>query len=63
MAQLGLTQTAVMRKIMQTKPESFIEEGKKPGSDRWGTGRSCPRDMVVILEKLYRGQLVSKAAL
>jgi beta-lactamase class A len=62
MAQLGLTQTAVMRKIMQTKPESFTEEGKKPGSDRWGTGRSCPRDMVVILEKLYRGQLVSKAA-
>ena len=62
MAQLGLTQTAVMRKIMQTKPESFTEEGKKPGNDRWGTGRSCPRDMVVILEKLYRGQLVSKAA-
>ena len=62
MAQLGLTQTAVMRKIMQTKPESFTEEGKKPGNDRWGTGRSCPRDMVVILEKLYRGHLVSKAA-
>ncbi len=62
MAQLGLTQTAVMRKIMQTKPESFTDEGKKPGSDRWGTGRSCPRDMVVLLEKLYRGQLVSKSA-
>ncbi len=62
MAQLGLKQTAVMRKIMQTKPESFTDEGKKPGNERWGTGRSCPRDMVVILEKLYRGQLVSKAA-
>jgi beta-lactamase class A len=62
MAQLGLKQTAVMRKIMQTKPQAFTDEGKKPGSDRWGTGRSCPRDMVVILEKLYRGQLVSKAA-
>jgi beta-lactamase class A len=62
MAQLGLKQTAVMRKIMQTKPEGFTEEGKKPGNDRWGTGRSCPRDMVVILEKLYRGQLVSKPA-
>ena len=62
MAQLGLKQTAVMRKIMQTKPESFTDEGKKPGNDRWGTGRSCPRDMVVILEKLYRGQLISKAA-
>jgi len=62
MAELGLTQTAVMRKIMQTKPESFTEEGKTSGNDRWGTGRSCPRDMVVILERLYRGQLVSKAA-
>jgi beta-lactamase class A len=62
MAELGLTQTAVMRKIMQTKPERFTEEGKKPGNDRWGTGKSCPRDMVVLLERLYRGQLVSKAA-
>ena len=62
MAQLGLKQTAVMRKIMQTKPEDFTDEGRKPGNDRWGTGRSCPRDMVVLLEKLYRGQLVSKPA-
>lgn len=62
MAQLGLKQTAVMRKIMQTKPESFTDEGRKPGSGQWGTGRSCPRDMVVLLEKLYRGQLVSKQA-
>jgi beta-lactamase class A len=72
MAQLGLKQTAVMRKIMQQKifpnasanpqPEGLTDEGKKPGNDRWGTGRSCPRDMVAILEKLYRGDLVSKAA-
>src|ERR1700677_1635583 len=72
MAQLGLKQTAVMRKIMQQKifpnaganpqPEGLTDEGKKPGNDRWGTGRSCPRDMVLILEKLNRGELVSKAA-
>lgn len=72
MAQLGLKQTAVMRKIMQAKlypdpnapphPEGLTDEGRKPGNDRWGTGRSCPRDMVLILEKLYRGELVSKAA-
>jgi beta-lactamase class A len=72
MAQLGLKQTAVMRKIMQPKifpnagtnpqPEGLTDEGKKPGNDRWGTGRSCPRDMVAILEKLYRDELVSKAA-
>jgi len=62
MAQMGLKQTAVMRKIMQTKPEDFTDEGRKPGNDGWGTGRSCPRDMVILLEKLYRGQLVSKPA-
>jgi beta-lactamase class A len=64
MAHLGLKQTAVMRKIMQGKshPEGTTEEGKKPGNEQWGTGRSCPRDMVLLLEKLYRGELVSKAA-
>src|SRR5271156_4108803 len=62
MAQLGLKQTAVMRKIMQTTPEGVTDEGKKPGNERWGFGRSCPRDMVVLLDKLYRGELVSKAA-
>jgi beta-lactamase class A len=72
MAQLGLKQTAVMRKIMQAKlfpdphaipqPEGMTDEGKKPGNDRWGTGRSCPRDMVLLLERLYRGDLVNKAA-
>jgi beta-lactamase class A len=72
MAQLGLKQTAVMRKIMQARlfpnphatprPEGVTDEGKKPGSDQWGTGRSCPRDMVLLLEELYRGELVSKAA-
>jgi beta-lactamase class A len=64
MAKLGLKQTAVMRKIMQGKsqPEGVTDEGKKPGNERWGTGRSCPRDMVLLLEKLYRGDLVSKAA-
>jgi beta-lactamase class A len=72
MAQLGLKETAVMRKIMQAKlfpngktslaPQGVTEEGRKPGNDKWGTGRSCPRDMVILMEKLYRGQLVSKDA-
>jgi beta-lactamase class A len=72
MARFGLKQTAVMRKIMQAKlfpdphakpqPQGMTDEGKKPGNGRWGTGRSCPRDMVLLLEKLYRGDLVNKAA-
>ena len=60
MAQLGLKQTAVMRKIMAKSPST--QEGKKPGNEHWGIGRSSPEDMVTILEKLYRGELVSKAA-
>jgi beta-lactamase class A len=64
MTKLGLKETAVMRKIMQGKsqPEGLTDEGKKPGNDRWGTGRSCPRDMVLLLEKLYHGDLVNKTA-
>lgn len=60
MAQLGLKQTAVMHKIMGAKFPT--QEGQKPGNERWGIGRSTPQDMVTILEKLYRGELVSKAA-
>jgi beta-lactamase class A len=63
MAGLGLRQTVVMRKIMQGKKTSGITaEGSKPGNEQWGTGRSCPHDMVVLLEKLYRGELISKTA-
>jgi beta-lactamase class A len=63
MAQLGLAQTAVMRKIMQGKKISGItNEGSKPGNEQWGTGRSCPHDMVILLEKIYHGELVSNAA-
>ncbi|HTZ57310.1 MAG TPA: serine hydrolase [Acidobacteriaceae bacterium] len=72
MTELGLKQTAVMRQIMQPKifpnaktrlePQGVTAEGRKPGNEKWGTGRSCPRDMVILMEKLYRGELVSKDA-
>jgi beta-lactamase class A len=68
MSQLGLEQTRVMRKILgdgknlKPQPSGVTEEGAKPENKKWGTGRSSPREMVVILEKLYRGELVSKAA-
>ena len=67
MTQLGL-QTRVMRKIpgdgtnLKPFPSGVTEEGAKPENKKWGIGRSSPRDMVTILEKLYRGELVSKAA-
>jgi beta-lactamase class A len=68
MAQLGLEQTRVMRKILgdgsnlKPHPSGVTEEGAKAENKKWGTGRSSPREMVTILEKIYRGELVSKAA-
>lgn len=68
MAQLGLTQTRSMRKILGDRndlkpfPSGITEEGAKPENKKWGIGRSSPREMVTILEKLYRGELVSKEA-
>lgn len=62
MAQLGLRETRVMRKVMGAKPSRVTTAGAKPENRKWGLGRSSPREMVTILEKLYRGELVNKAA-
>ena len=68
MAQLGLTQTRVMRKILtdhnDTKPHTngVTQEGAKPENAVWGIGRSTPKEMVMLLEKMFRGELVSKQA-
>jgi beta-lactamase class A len=68
MAQLGFRETRVMRKILgdganlKPHPSGITDEGAKPENKSWGIGRSSPHEMVTILEKLYRGELVSKAA-
>ena len=68
MAQLGLAQTRVMRKILgdganlKPYPTGVTDEGKKSENKKWGIGRSTPGEMVAILEKLYHGSLVSKTA-
>ena len=68
MAQLGLTQTRVMRKILgdgnklKSTPSGITDEGAKPENKKWGIGRTTPHEMVTIFEKLYRGELVSKTA-
>ncbi len=68
MAQLGLSQTRVMRKILGDRnelkpvPSGITEEGAKPENKKWGIGRSSPFEMATLLEKIYRGQLVSKSA-
>lgn len=71
MRELGLQQTAVMHNIMEPRLHAaslsaaqigMTAEGAKPGNQQWGTGRSCPRDMVTLLTGLYRGTVVSPAA-
>jgi beta-lactamase class A len=68
MESLGLKQTRLMRKILgdgnklKPTPSGITDEGAKPENKKWGIGRSSPQEMVVLLEKLYRGELVSKQA-
>src|SRR4051794_13894619 len=68
MAALGLAQTRVMRKILgdgsklKTEVSGVTQEGARPENKKWGIGRSSPREMVSLLERLYRGELVSKSA-
>jgi beta-lactamase class A len=59
MASLGLSDTRLMRKVFGG---GVSEEGKRPENARFGLGRSSPREMVALLEKLERGELVSPAA-
>ena len=58
MAALGLVQTRLMRKI---GGGGESEEGKRAENKRFGLGRSSPREMVVLMEKLERGEVVSPA--
>jgi hypothetical protein len=53
-----------MRNILGAgaQPTGVTEEGRKPENAKWGTGRSSPREMVTLLDMLYRGKLVDKAA-
>jgi beta-lactamase class A len=68
MAKLGLEQTRSMRKILgdgnklKPFPSGISDEGAKPENKKWGIGRSSPHEMVILLEKLYRGDLVNKNA-
>lgn len=67
LATLGLEQTRVMRKIRgdgtQLKPaQGWTVEGLKPENQRFGIGRSTPREMVRLLELLEQGKVVDGTA-
>jgi beta-lactamase class A len=59
MESLGFKETRLMRRVFGGG-ESV--EGKKEENKRFGLGRTTPREMVTILEKLERGEIISPAA-
>jgi beta-lactamase class A len=64
---IGIKTTRSMRKVRgdgtQLKAaEGFSAAGKLPENQKYGLGVSTPRDMVSILEKLERGEIVNPEA-
>jgi len=57
MNSLGFKATRIMRRV-GSGGES--KEGKDPANKKYGLGASTPHEMVQILEKLDRGEIVSK---
>ncbi|MDZ7358105.1 MAG: class A beta-lactamase-related serine hydrolase [candidate division KSB1 bacterium] len=57
MRALGLKQTRLLNKLM-----SWVTKTDSPESIRYGVGVSTPEDMVLLLEKLYRSELVDSMA-
>jgi beta-lactamase class A len=59
MEALGLKETRLMRKVFGGGESA---EGKLEASKRFGLGRTTPREMVTLMEKLERGEVVGPAA-
>jgi beta-lactamase class A len=56
---LGFPQTRLMRKVMGGGDS---RAGLDPANKRFGLGKTTPREMVRLLERLERGEIVSKDA-
>ena len=61
---LGLKQTRCLRKILIAgkDPSGVSQAGRLEENRRFGLGVSTPRDMLTLVEKMERGELVSAAA-
>jgi len=60
---IGIKSTRSMRKILGDGPGTgYSAAGKLPENKKYGIGVSSPHDMVAILEKLDRGEIVSPEA-
>jgi len=59
MESLGFKETRLMRRVFGG---GVSAEGKKPENKQFGLGRTTPHEMVLIMEKLDRGEIVSPSA-
>jgi beta-lactamase class A len=60
---LGIKTTRSLRKIIRGETAAgWSAAGKLPENQKYGLGVSTPRDMVTILEKLEKGEIVSPEA-
>ncbi|HWN11329.1 MAG TPA: serine hydrolase [Pyrinomonadaceae bacterium] len=59
MESLGFKETRLMRRVFGGGESA---EGKKEESKRFGLGRTTPREMVAIMEKFERGEIINPAA-
>ncbi len=57
MRQIGLPQTTLYKKVFKPATEPMPEEQKK-----WGLGVTTPNEMLLLLEKLYRKEIVDPAS-
>ncbi len=58
MESLGFKETRLMRRVFGGGESA---EGKKEESKKFGLGRTTPREMATIVEKLERGEIISPA--
>src|SRR6267142_6754058 len=58
MESLGFKETRLMRRVFGGGES---QEGKKEENKRFGLGRTTPHEMVMLLEKLERGEVISPA--
>jgi beta-lactamase class A len=59
----GINVTRSLRKILSgATPEGVSDAGREPDNARFGIGVSTPKEMVSLLERLDRGEIVSRQA-
>jgi beta-lactamase class A len=60
---IGIKNTRSMRKILGSGPgQGLSSAGKLPENQKFGLGKSTPLDMVTMLERIERGEIVSPEA-